>query len=157
MSCCENKRQIQPSPTLRTHNVTTRGHGCYDPAIAGKKVQSNMKRERKKIFLDSMYKESISYAYLDNIPRIFACVTELAARHAGTQTVVADTDRFILESISKVILPFRHGSNENTDALVGCQRVDIIPDAHHVGVETEGDLPAVGRQVVGDGVLDDFQ
>lgn len=159
MSCCENKRQIQPSPTLRTHHVITRGRGCYDPAVADQKVLSNMQRKWKEryISLDCMYKESISYAYLDNVPRILASVTELAACHAGTQAVVADTDRFVFEGISKVILPFRHGSNEDADALVGSQRVDIIPDSYYVGVETEGHFPAIRWQVVGDGVLDDFQ
>lgn len=44
-------------------------------------------------------------------------MAKLAAGHAGTQTVIADTDGFILEFISKVVLPFGHGADEDTDAF----------------------------------------
>jgi hypothetical protein len=46
-------------------------------------------------------------------------MTKLAASDAGTQAIVADTDGFVLELISKVVFALGHGSNENAYALVG--------------------------------------
>lgn len=104
------------SPNAFGHTIDARGRGCYDPAIADQKCRRIRKREKN--ILDNICKESISYPYLDDVPRIFTCVTELAAGHACAQAVVADTDGFVFESIGEVILPFRHGSDEDTDALV---------------------------------------
>ena len=84
-------------------------------------------------------------------------MAELAAGDTGTQTVVADTDRFILEAVGKVIVALGHGTNENGDGLVRVQRLQVVLGADHGGLETHGHLAAVGGQVVGDGVLDDLE
>lgn len=54
-----------------------------------------------------------------NIPNFLGSMAEFAARHARTQTVVTDTDGLVLEGISKVVMAFRHRSNEDADALLG--------------------------------------
>ena len=84
-------------------------------------------------------------------------MAELAAGNAGTQTVVADTDRVVLVLVRKVIPSLGHGTDKHADALLRAKRFDVISDTHHGCVETQGDLPAVWRKVVRDGVLDDFQ
>lgn len=95
--------------------------------------------------------------FSQNIPNLFGRVAELTTRHTGTETVVADTDALILEGIGKVIVALGHGTDEDGDALIGLQRLQVVPGAHQGGFETHGDLATVGRQVVGDGVLDDLE
>lgn len=84
-------------------------------------------------------------------------MAELAACHTGTETVVADTDRIVLEFVCEVVAPLRNCSNEDADALVRAKRLDVILDTHHRCIETQSDLPAVGRQVISDRVFDDLQ
>lgn len=84
-------------------------------------------------------------------------MAELATRHAGTQTEIADTDRIIFERIGKVITTLGHGAHEDTDTFLGTERANIIVDAHDWRIETERDLAAVGREMVGDRVLDDLE
>ena len=55
----------------------------------------------------------------DDIPNILGCIAEFAARYAGTEAVIADTDGIVLDMISKVIVAFRHRSNKDTYALTG--------------------------------------
>jgi hypothetical protein len=93
----------------------------------------------------------------DNVPGVFASVTELATGNTCGKTVVANTDGFVLESIGKVVFAFGHGTDEDADALRGAQRVDVISDSYDICVKTQGDLPAIGWQVVRDRVLDDFE
>jgi hypothetical protein len=83
-------------------------------------------------------------------------VTELAACDAGTEVEVADGDAVILEVVGKVIAALGHGTNKDCNALVLLEAGDVVAHAHYFRVETERDLAAVWRQVVGDGVLDDF-
>lgn len=92
-----------------------------------------------------------------NVPHFLRRVAELAAGHTGTETVVADTDRVVLERVGKVIVALGHGTDKDGDALLGTQRLDVILGADHGGVETHGHLAAVGGQVVGDRVLDDLE
>ncbi len=94
---------------------------------------------------------------LDDVPRIFAGVAKFAASHTGTETVVTDTDGFVLERVGKVVFPFGHGADEDTDALRRTEGVDVISDPDDVGVETEGNLATVRGEVVGDGVFDDLE
>lgn len=54
-------------------------------------------------------------------------------------------------------MPLRHGPHEDADALIGTQSVEIIPHPDHGGFIAHGYLAAVGRQVVGDRILDDPQ
>jgi len=83
-------------------------------------------------------------------------MAELAACNAGTKVVIADGDAVVLEVVGKIIVALCHGSDEDGDALVLVEVCNVITYTHDVGVETERDLAAVGRQVVGDGVLDDL-
>ena len=81
----------------------------------------------------------------DDIPRILAGVAEFAASNACTQTIVADTDGFVLESVGKVVLALGHGANKNTDTFRWAEGVDIITDSYHVSIETQRDLSAIWR------------
>lgn len=84
-------------------------------------------------------------------------MAELAARDAGTQAVVADTDRLVLEGVGKVVVSLGHGAHEDADALLRTQRLEIVAHPDHRRFIAHSDFAAVGRQVVGDGVLDDPQ
>lgn len=84
-------------------------------------------------------------------------MAELAASNTGRQAVVADGDLFIHIGIGEVVGTFGHGSYENADALVVVEGVNVVPNANDALVETQSDLSAVGRQVVGDGVLNDAE
>lgn len=83
-------------------------------------------------------------------------MAELAACNAGTEVKVADSDAVILEMISKVIVAFGHGSDEDCYALVLVEASDVVAYTHNFRIEAEGDLAAVGWEVVSDGVLDDL-
>lgn len=93
----------------------------------------------------------------DNVPDILSSMTELAAGNTGTQAETADTDGVILEGIGKVVASLGHGTNEDTNTLLRTQVLDIIPNADHRSVETEGDLATVWWQMIGDWVLDDLE
>ena len=80
----------------------------------------------------------------DNIPHFLGGMAELAACNTRTQAVVADTDRVILERVGKIIVTLGHGAHKDTHALLGAQRLDVVPGTHHGGFETEGHLTAVG-------------
>lgn len=84
-------------------------------------------------------------------------MTELAAGNTGTQTETADTDGVILEGIGKVVTSLGHGTNEDTNTLLGTQVLNIVPNADHRGVETKSDLATIWWQMIGDGVLDDLE
>jgi hypothetical protein len=92
-----------------------------------------------------------------DIPNLFGSVAELAASHTGTETVVTDTDGLVLERIGKVIVTLGHGTDEDSNALVGLQCLQVVLGADHGCLKTHGDLAAVGRQVVGDRVLNNLQ
>lgn len=94
---------------------------------------------------------------LYDVPSVFGRVAELAAGHARRETEFADGDLLIDKLVGKGVFALGHGTHEDTDALLGAHALDPVPDAHHLGIVTERDLAAVGRQVVGDGVLDDAQ
>jgi len=84
-------------------------------------------------------------------------MAKFTACHTCTQTVVADTDGVIFEGVGKVIVTLGHGTNEDANALVGTQRLDVVGGPHHRSLETESHLPAVGGKMVRDGVLDNLQ
>jgi hypothetical protein len=84
-------------------------------------------------------------------------MAKFTAGDTGTETVVADTNSVVLELIGKVVAALGHGSDKDADALLAVERFNIVPDANDGGVETERDLAAVGRQMVGDGVLDHLE
>jgi len=72
-------------------------------------------------------------------------VAEFATSHTCAKAVIADTDRFVLESVGEVVLAFGHGTNEDADAFRGPKFVDVISDSYNIGVETQRDLSAVWR------------
>lgn len=84
-------------------------------------------------------------------------MAELAASNTGGQAEVADTDGIILEGIGKVIATLGHSTDKDANALFRLELLDVVSDADDGGIETQGDLAAVGRQVIGDGVLDDLE
>lgn len=91
---------------------------------------------------------------LQDAPRVLCSVAELAASNTGRKTVVADRNLVVDVGVGEVVGALGHGTDKDADALLGIQAVDIAPDRLHLGVEAQRHLAAVGRQVVGDGVLD---
>lgn len=94
---------------------------------------------------------------LNDVPDFFGGVAESAAGNTGTQAEVADTDRVILELVCEVVVTLGHGTDKDADALLGGEIADVVAHTNNGSVETQSDLAAVGRKVVGDGVLDDLQ
>jgi hypothetical protein len=56
-----------------------------------------------------------------NIPHFLSGMAELAACDTGTQTIVADTDCIILKGVRKIIPAFGHGTDKDTDTLLGAE------------------------------------
>jgi hypothetical protein len=84
-------------------------------------------------------------------------MAELAARNACAEAVVADADRFVLESICEIIFALGHSSDEDTDAFSWPKILDVVFYPNDFSVKAESDLPTVGRKMICDGVLDDFE
>ena len=93
---------------------------------------------------------------LEDVPNVLCCVAELAACNAGTEVEVADTDAVVLDSVCEVIVTLCHSTNEDGDALILVEAANVVAQTNNLGVETEGDLAAVWRQVVRDWVLDNL-
>lgn len=93
---------------------------------------------------------------LDDSPDVFSGMAKLATCNAGTEIEVANTDRVVLELIREVVVSFGHGSDENCDALILVQSFDVVSHSNHLGVEAQCHLPAIGREVIGDWILNDL-
>lgn len=93
-------------------------------------------------------------ASLEDIPDLLRRVAELAAGNAGTQAVVADTYRLVLERVGEVIVALRHGTNKDANALLRPQRLEVVPNPDHGRFKTHRHLAAVGRQMIRDRILD---
>ena len=93
---------------------------------------------------------------LDDAPDVLSGVAEFAASYASTEVELADGDAVVFDRVGKVVVALGHGSDEDGDALVVVQTLDVVPDADHLGVEAERDLAAIGREVICEGVLDDL-
>ena len=91
----------------------------------------------------------------DDVPAVLCGMTELAARDTCGQTEVADGDLLVYQLVGEIVGAAGHSADEHAAALLRTQRVDVVPHTHERGVKTEGDLAAVGREVVRDGVGDD--
>lgn len=91
----------------------------------------------------------------EDVPSVLSRVAELAAGHASGEAEVTDRYLIVHIRVSEVVRTLGHGTNEDADALVGVELVDVAPDAHGRGVEAESDLAALWGQVIGDGVVDD--
>lgn len=93
----------------------------------------------------------------EDVPSVLSSVAELAAGHASGEAEVTDRYLIVHVRISEVVRTLGHGTNEDADALVGVELVDVAADTHGWGVKTESDLAALWGQVVGDGVVDDAE
>ena len=80
-------------------------------------------------------------------------MAELAACYAGTQTIVADTNRFVLEGVSEVVMALGHGSNKDTNAFLWPQCFKIVLTPNDGGFETHRDFAAVRREMIRDRVF----
>ena len=83
-------------------------------------------------------------------------MAELTACNAGTEVKLANSDAVVLDVIGKVVVALGHSTYEDCDTLALVEIANVIADTYDLGVEAERDLAAVGRKVIGDGVLDDF-
>mgnify|MGYP000704612022 CR=1 FL=1 len=99
----------------------------------------------------------MTVANLNDVPDFFGGVAESAAGNTSTQAEVADTDRVILELVCEVVVALGHGTDKDANALLGGEIADVVAYTNDGSVETQSDLAAIGREVVGDGVLDNFQ
>lgn len=66
----------------------------------------------------------------DDVPDILGGVAELTAGYTGTETEVADGNGVVLELIGKVIVALGHGTDEDADALLGSESLDVVLDTH---------------------------
>lgn len=94
--------------------------------------------------------------HLNDAPYVFSRMAEFAACNAGTKAPVADTDRVVFKVIREVVITLCHSSNEDRNAFVLIQAMNVIPHANNLGLEAEGDFAAVRGKVVGDRILDDL-
>lgn len=94
---------------------------------------------------------------LNDVPNILSSIAEFAACYAGTEAVVTDTDRIVLDMIGKIIVAFGHSSDEDTNTLFGAQIRNIVCYPNHFSVKTQGDLATTGRQVVRNWILYHFE
>jgi hypothetical protein len=81
-------------------------------------------------------------------------MAELAACNAGTKVEVADSDRVVLDVVREVVIALGHGSDEDAYAFILVQALDVVRHPYDRRLEAQGDLSAVRREMVGDGILD---
>jgi hypothetical protein len=84
-------------------------------------------------------------------------MTKFAASDAGREFELANRDLLVHKLVRKVVRSLSHGAYENTNTLVCSERLDVVSHMNHLGIEAERDLPAVGWQVIGDGVVYDAE
>ena len=93
---------------------------------------------------------------LEDIPDVLSGMAELTACNAGTEVELTNGDAVVLDAVGEVVVALGHGTDENGNTLTLVEASDVITDTYDLGVETERDLAAIRREVIGDGVLDDF-
>lgn len=84
-------------------------------------------------------------------------MAELAAGHARTEAIIADTDRVVLETVGEVVPAFRHGPDEHAHALFRAQIRNVVPDPYDRRVEAERNFPTIRRKVLRHGIFDDLE
>ena len=94
---------------------------------------------------------------LDDIPDILNSIAEFSTCYASTQAVIAYADGVVLEAVGEVVVAFGHCTDKNADALFGSDIRYVVFHPNDVGVKTEGDLAAIGRKMISDRILDDFE
>lgn len=62
-------------------------------------------------------------------------MAELAASNTGTERIVADTDRVVLELIRERIVALGHGTDEDANALLGSKILNVVPHSHDLRIE----------------------
>lgn len=83
-------------------------------------------------------------------------MAKFAACNAGTKVKLTDGNGIVLDAVGKVVVAFGHGSNEDGNAFVVVQAMNIVADTYDFRVEAQRDLTAVGWEVVCDGIFDDL-
>lgn len=94
---------------------------------------------------------------LDNIPDILDSIAKFATRYASAQAVIAYTDRVVLEAVGKIVVTFGHRTHKDANTLFRPEIRYVVFNPNHICVIAERDLTAIGRQVIGDGILDDLE
>ena len=84
-------------------------------------------------------------------------MAKFRACYTGGKAIVADADGLVFEGVGEVIFPFGHCSHKDAYRLLRADGGDVVVDPDDFCVETEGDFSTVGREVVGDRVLDHFE
>jgi hypothetical protein len=84
-------------------------------------------------------------------------MAEFRACYTSRKAVVADADRLVFEGVGKVIFAFGHCSHEDANRFLWADGSYVIVDPDNLCVKTESDFPTVGREVVGNGILDHFE
>jgi hypothetical protein len=84
-------------------------------------------------------------------------MAQLGAGHGCGQRVVGKSNLLVDHSVRKVILTLCHGSDKDAKGLVLLESTDVFADIDDGSLPGQGDLAAVGRKVLSDGVLDDLQ
>lgn len=80
-----------------------------------------------------------------NVPSILGSMAKLAAGNTSRKTEVADGDLLVNVCVGKVVRALGHGTNEDADALVRLEPIDVGPDVGDRSVEAESDFAALGR------------
>lgn len=80
-------------------------------------------------------------------------MAEFAAGYASAEVEVADSDGIVLDVICEAVVSFGHCTHENGNAFILLKALNVVPHPHHLSIETESDLSAIGREVVRDGIF----
>lgn len=81
-------------------------------------------------------------------------MTKLAAGHAGGKAIIADGDLFVHVLVGEVVSALGHSAHKDTYTFARLEVCNKIPGTDDLRLETQGDLPTIWRQVVGDRILD---
>ena len=99
----------------------------------------------------------MTFVDLNDVPNFLGSMAEPATCDTGTQTEVADTNRVVLEFVCEGVVTLGHGTDKDANALFGGEVGNVVANTDDGSVETQSDLAAVGREVIGDGVLNDLE
>ena len=92
-----------------------------------------------------------------DVPHILGSVAELAAGYTGRKREVANGDLLIDHRVCECVGTLGHGTNEDADALLRIDGLDIVAHTNEGCVKAEGDLATIRRQMLRDWTLDHTQ
>lgn len=72
---------------------------------------------------------------LDDVPDVLCSVAEFAASNTSRQRVVADTDGIVLVLIREVVRALGHGTDEDADALLRSQILNVVAYSYDRRIE----------------------